>query len=164
MTKPGPRPQHTTVIKLHGGSKSSHRPLPEVIKTIAEAPTCPKFLRDNPSAKKHWDYIVKELKRYDMVSKIDQAALVGYATAYSYFEFAEEQIGMKTTFDDDGNLIDSGLIQTTLQGYQQPSPWWYIRSRALEQMIKIGDLFGMTPSGRVRVAQQNPNQGELELD
>lgn len=162
--KPGPKPSPANVVALKGGSQTTHRPLPGEIKTDVEVPACPAFVRANKCAKKHWDYIVHQLKRYELISRLDQAALVGYCTAYAHFQMAEEMIGIKTEFDGKGEILNHGLIQATPQGYSQVSPWWVIRNKALEQMIKIGDLFGMTPSGRVRINPINPNQGQLNFD
>ena len=167
MSKTGPKPTPSNVVKLNGGKSTTHRPEQESLETFTEIPTCPRWL--SKYAKDKWKEITVELERYELISTLDKDALTIYCDSYGVFREMCEQIKALTGVDtsdpesEEQNKI-FGTIQLTPKGYQTVSAYWIIRNKAAEQMMKIGEQFGLTPSARVRVNTHNPDQGELDFD
>lgn len=115
-----------------------------------EAPTLPAWLSDD--AKKHWRYMVKNLKEYGLLSRLDQGTLANLCTYYARAKDAEEQLQIH------------GEFQSTPNGYVQVSPYAVAFSRYSKLYNVLAKQFGMTPMSRKGVNVDNPNQGKLELD
>src|SRR3990170_1398758 len=164
MARPGPKPMPDNVVRLTGGSDKTHRPLPESIKTETEIPTCPSWL--SSMAKTKWKEITKELARYDLISTLDKDALTIYCDTYGTFRQMCEEIQRLTGIDTSTEEGEKkyGVIQLTPGNYKTVSAYWIVRNRSVEQMLKIGEQFGLTPSARVRVNPINPDQGNLNFD
>jgi P27 family predicted phage terminase small subunit len=116
---------------------------------VGEAPTCPSWL--DSEAKKHYRFLVAELKKSGLIAKIDQGALSILATSYARMKEAEE------------NVQEHGETQTSPNGYVQESPWstlWAKHAKAYERLCV---KFGVTVAGRQRVKIENPNQGSFDL-
>jgi P27 family predicted phage terminase small subunit len=116
---------------------------------VGEAPTCPSWL--NPESKKHFKFLVAELKKSGLIAKIDQGALSILGVSYARMMEAEKNIQLH------------GETQTSPNGYVQESPWatlWAKHSKAYERLCV---KFGVTVAGRQRVKIDNPNQGALDL-
>lgn len=115
-----------------------------------EAPPCPAWLSED--AKKHWRYLVKYLKEYGLISRLDQGTLANLCTYYARAKEAEEE------------LQTHGEFQTTPNGYTQLSPYSVVFSRYSKLYNVLAKQFGMTPMARKGVTIENPNQGSLDLD
>ena len=115
-----------------------------------EAPTMPQWLSDD--AKKHWRYMVKHLKDYGLLSKLDQGTLANLCTYYARAKEAEEQ------------LQQHGEFQETPNGYVQVSPYSVAFSRYSKAYNVLARQFGMTPVARKGVTIENPTQARLNLD
>lgn len=144
----GPKPLPNNVHALNGNpSKKSLNSLSGSDVPV-EIPEPPEHLSE--LAVTEWNRISTELFRLGLIAKIDRANLGVYCQAYARWAEAEAKIA---------EMGDDGLIQTTVNGYQQMSVWLQISNRAVEQMRSAASEFGMSPSARVRV---NPNP-QLDL-
>lgn len=115
-----------------------------------EAPSCPQWLTS--AAKKHWRYMVKCLKDYGLVSKLDQGTLANLCTYYARAKEAEEQ------------LQEHGEFQPTPNGYVQISPYSVVFTRYSKMYNVLAKQFGMTPMARKGVTIDNPHQAKLDLE
>lgn len=115
-----------------------------------EAPPCPAWLSDD--AKKHWKYLVKHLKDYGLISKLDQGTLANLCTYYARAKEAESELQVH------------GEFQQTPNGYVQISPYSVAFARYSKLYNTLGRQFGLTPVARKGVTIENPNQGSLDLD
>ncbi|HEY3486974.1 MAG TPA: phage terminase small subunit P27 family [Gammaproteobacteria bacterium] len=115
-----------------------------------EAPVCPAWLSDD--AKKHWRYLVKYLKGYGLISRLDQGTLANLCTYYARAKESEEQ------------LQERGEFQTTPNGYVQISPYSVAFARYSKLYNVLAKQFGLTPVARKGVSVDNPNQLGLGLD
>lgn len=114
-----------------------------------DPPPCPQWLSDD--AKKHFKFIVKELKAAGLVVKIDQGVLAILATSYARMKEAEQNVQLH------------GEFQTTPNGYEQLSPWAVSFERHAARYEKLAKQFGITVRARQSIKIDNPNQGELDL-
>jgi P27 family predicted phage terminase small subunit len=116
---------------------------------VGTAPSCPAWL--SKDAKKHFRFLVGELRTAGLIAKIDEGALCILATAYAGMKEAEIETQEK------------GQFQATPNGYQQLTPWAIQYDRYSKQYEKLCTKFAITVSGRQRSKIENPNQGSLDL-
>jgi phage terminase small subunit len=62
-------------------------------------------------------------------------------------------------FQADAQLRVTSMV--TMEG--KISPWYDIAERSLKQATQIGQLFGITPSARARIPQQQQPASKLEI-
>lgn len=111
-------------------------------------PPCPKWLP--AAARKHWAELGQRLAAAGLLSLVDGDVFAAHCDTAA--KFAEVTKKLKT-------LDDS--LDATPQGYVVQSALFTIRSKLLEQLIKTGREFGLTPSARSGLKQ--PEQGQLPL-
>jgi P27 family predicted phage terminase small subunit len=132
----GRKPKPTALKRRQGNpgkrALNNQEPQPEL-----RIPTCPSYLQDE--ARREWQRIVKLLFRVGLVTELDRAALAGYCSAYADYVNAEREVRKH------------GAVIKSDEGGQYQSPWISIKRRALDQVIKFGAEFGLTPSSRVRL-------------
>ncbi len=110
-------------------------------------PDCPPHLKNEALAEYH--RIGEELKKLNLISRIDRAALAGYCKAWAEVVYCELRIDEENANDPKGQ---AGFISYTPNGYQQMSVWVQVRNRASERMMQYLKEFGMTPRSRRRVS------------
>lgn len=139
----GRKAKPTALKELEGnpGKRALNKkePKPEVI-----IPSCPNHLTG--VAKQEWNRVTKELAKLGLITNIDRAALAAYCTAYQDYVRAENE------------LKKGGQVIFTEKGGAYQNPWVGIKNSAIEKMIKIGVEFGLTPSSRVRLQVEKPNE------
>ena len=126
-----------TNIKRLKGTLRPHRENQQEVQPEACLPPCPSFLSDE--AKKEYRRLGRELLALRLISKVDRAALAMYCELYS--KWSQAELMLKT----------EGLMTSTPNGYEQPSPWYAIAKQSMEMMMKLTSEFGMTPASRSRV-------------
>src|SRR5512145_143099 len=139
----GRKPKPSALKELEGnpGKRAVNKkePKPEVL-----IPSCPNHLTG--VARQEWNRITKELAKLGVIALVDRAALAAYCTAYKDYTRAENKLKME------GEVIISD------KGGMYQNPWVGIKNSAIEKMIKIGVEFGLTPSSRVRLQVEKPNE------
>ena len=136
MSRGGHNRKPTNVKRLEGNPGKrpldANEPNPNPI-----APTCPSWLSE--TAKQEWARVAPELERFGLLTELDSACFSGYCSAYAEWRETQEI------------LQREGWTYTTSQGQVRPRPEAIISRHALDQMRKLGALFGMTPSDRGRM-------------
>lgn len=137
MGKRGPAPLPSNVKRMKGTYRKD-RAAPNEPRPKSAAPNCPAWL--SGYAKQEWRWVVKELERLGLMTKIDRAALAAYCEAYAEWRTMEESID------------EHGRTQTSDKGFVCLRPEVTIRNAALKRMREFLKEFGMTPSSRTRVS------------
>lgn len=120
--------------------RDSHGPQVEI-----NLPPCPKWLPR--AAKKHWDELGRQLVATGLLSVIDGDIFAAHCDTVAKFEEVTKKL--KTL---------EQAIDSTPQGYQVQSVLFTIRSKLLEQLVKTGREFGMTPAARSGLKAQAQQQ------
>jgi P27 family predicted phage terminase small subunit len=146
---PPPKPTNLKLIQGNPGRRPLEKlePQPQVV-----APDCPDHL--GADAKAEWDRITPKLLRYHLVTEIDTAALALYCISYGRWRLAERKIA---EMRDNGH---DGLLISTSTGYLIPNPYLGIANRAMDDLSRHIQQFGLSPSARTRVTV-NVLQGDL---
>jgi P27 family predicted phage terminase small subunit len=143
--KRGPQPKPTKLKKLAGnpGKRAlpKNEPQPEPVLLAVEPPT---YL--SAIAQEEWRRLSPQLIGLGLLTVADFTTFAGYCVAYADFVTAECELQKGTT--------------VTVGKEKQPvrSPWFIIKYKALEAMMRIGDRFGLSPAARVPLAATLPEQ------
>lgn len=139
----GRKPKPTAIKKLEGnpGKRALNRKEP---KTESVIPVCPNHLTG--AARTEWVRITAELHKLKLISNIDRAALAAYCSAWADYVKAENK------------LKKEGEVLISEKGGAYQNPWLAIKKRSMEQIVKFGAEFGMTPSSRTKVKTEEPDE------
>jgi P27 family predicted phage terminase small subunit len=139
----GRKPKPSALKELEGnpGKRAVNKKEP---KPDVAIPSCPNHLTG--VAKQEWNRVTKELAKLGLITNVDRAALAAYCTAYKDYVRAENE------------LKEGGQVIFTEKGGAYQNPWVGIKNSAIEKMIKIGVEFELTPSSRVRLQVEKPNE------
>ena len=139
--KRGKRPTPTNLKILRGnpGKRAlpKDEPMPEAV-----CPDPPEVLC--PAAKKHWRVIVKQLYDANVMTTLDQDALMLLCSAYARWVEAGKAL------QKEGVIIKQKSHNGETE-YLKANPWLMIQQKAFDQMKAMLTEFGMTPSSRTRV-------------
>lgn len=143
----GRRPKPTALKRLAGnpGKRPLNAREPQPRMELPERPT---WLTGE--AAREWKRVVEELYAVGLLTVVDRAALEGYCVAYGRWVDAEKR------------LKKEGLVIPTKAGGLMQNPYLSVANRAMDEMRKWMNEFGMTPSSRTRV--QAPQAKEMTLD
>lgn len=146
MGKRGPASKPTALKVLQGnpGKRELNKSEPEFTKTENIKP--PTFL--SRYAKKEWKRIVPLLEKNGLLTEADISTLAAYCQSYHRWIEAEKLIRTYgyTVETDKGNII------------QRPEVG--IANKAMEQMVRYGKEFGLTPSSRTSLHADKPDEQE----
>jgi P27 family predicted phage terminase small subunit len=84
---------------------------------------------------------------------LDVGPFSAYCAAYATWRQAEEALAHG----------DELTIATT-KGHRRVNPLLRIRSQAMNDMLRYGAAFGLTPAARLRLSGINPPQGPYKFD
>ena len=111
----------------------------------------------NAKAKKEWKRVVPELKKMDIVGRLDLSNLVAYCNAYSkYCEASmklQEQPLTIEVYNDDGSLRDV-----------KENPQINVQIKFAEQFRKFADQCGLTINSRLKWAATKTKQQEEQIE
>ena len=113
-------------------------------------PVCPNHVKGE--AKKHWQYLAKQLEIAGLLSTLDQGTFAHLCLYYSKAREAELKI-----------QEDGGEFQETPNGYAQLSPASINFQRYSSMYNKLADKFLLNPAVRQKVRIENPAQSTLDL-
>lgn len=141
----GRKSKPTALKELEGnpGKRGLNKKEPKPEKGI---PNCPKHLKGD--ARMEWNRITQELNKLGVIAKIDRAALAICCTAWADYVKACN------------TLVKQGEVIITDTGGAYQNPWVAIKKRSMEQIAKFYAEFGMTPSSRVRLEVEIPDEEE----
>lgn len=139
----GRRPKPTALKELEGnpGKRGLNKKEP---KPDIGIPTCPNHLKG--VARQEWNRVSKQLLALGLIARTDRAALAAYCTAY------------KDYVDAENALKKQGVVIFSENGGAYQNPWMGIKKRSMDQMVKFGAEFGLTPSSRVRLQVDKPTE------
>jgi len=110
-------------------------------------PTCPSWL--DADAKRAWRQLVPMLRAMNVLTRIDGNALARYCRTWSRWRKAEAFI------DEHGEMYplkdESGRVK-----YMQQWPQVAISHKLAQQLTRLEQEFGMTPSARSRIQLDAP--------
>ena len=145
---PGRKP-NPTQLKVAQGNPGNRKLNKVEPKPEPGIPECPDHIKGE--ARKEWYRICAELKKLDLITKIDRAALAVYCQAWERWVDAENQIRAK------GVIVLVGDNK-----YPQQSPYLAVANKAMKQMMDALTEFGMTPSSRSRISVSAPDDNRKE--
>jgi len=147
--QPGPKPRPTALKVIEGnpGKRPIHGNEPE---PISEIPDPPDELNDD--AKTEWARVCDELYRVGLLSRIDRSALAAYCQAFGRWMQAER--GIRDMAVDPKTM--GGIIVENSAGNLAPNPLVGIAHKAMHDMMRYAEHFGMTPSARARLDSETP--------
>ena len=147
MGRRGPAPTPTPILKLRGSTLVSKRRQKNEAQGPAGAPDQPDWLDDE--ARKMWDHLLPMLEGMGVLTRIDGNALARYCRLWSRWRKAEAFI------DGKGEMYplkgDKGGVKCFMQW-----PQVAIAAKLAQQLTRLEQEFGMTPSARTRI-QLAPN-------
>lgn len=136
---PTPKPLPTAIKRLRGNPGKRRLPPNEPLPAPAGEPKPPAHLAKE--AKAEWRYITAELRALGLISKIDVGLLEGWCVARG--DFIQACRALKR----------EGLIVERSGEPPRRNPWLMVKSKAVEQMVRIGSEFGLSPASRPRIGR-----------
>lgn len=149
MAKRGPKPTPTALLKLRGSWRAKGRgeePEPPV-----SIPTAPKFLKGEALAE--WDRITVLLAKVGCVAEQDRALLSAYCIEWARYVRANNQL----------RFVRS-LLATTTRGTKMAHPLIRVSDRALANMLRICQEFGLSPAARTQLNVEAASVAEDPLE
>lgn len=146
---PGPPPTPTETLRLRGSWRANKRraePRPD-----SGAPTCPAWLKGK--ARAEWKRLCPQLQAMGVLCKIDRNALMRYCHMSACWRAAEEWLAehgetypvKKVVRGKDGR---DKVVGIGMRAYPQVK----IAHDLADQLLRLEQQFGLTPSARTRIA------------
>ncbi len=154
MAKPGrkPKPTHLKIVTGNPGL----RPLPKNEPQLPpDLPPMPDHLHGEAVAE--WKRVSVDLYNAGILTKIDRAALAAYCQSYGRWHKAESAILEMEKVD----TKTGGLMIKTTNGNVIQNPLVGTANKAMADLVKYSEQFGMTPSARSRIdVERKDNQAD----
>jgi P27 family predicted phage terminase small subunit len=134
MPGPPPTPTRLKLIRGNPGKRPISRREP---RPATGKPLCPEWLCDEAHAE--WQRITDNLEPMGMLHKVDHGLIVAWAVAWAQLRQATEDIAESgyTIINSHDNLVAHPAVA--------------IRTKAIDQMIKLAGQFGLSPAARTRL-------------
>jgi P27 family predicted phage terminase small subunit len=142
MGRRGPAPTPTEILKLRGSPLAKKRAKQGESKGPSGRPRCPNWL--DAEAKAMWRRLVPQLELMGVLTRIDGNALARYCRLWSRWRKAEEFI------DQHGEMYPLKDEKGQTKYFQQ-WPQVAIANKLAQQLTRLEQEFGMTPSSRTRI-------------
>lgn len=148
---PGPKPIPIGIKRAAGNpGKQKLRHEPPAVKV---RPEMPDFL--DVQGKKCWARTIEKLERAGILTELDGETLGAYSAAYSDFVRLRKRIRARK----------HRLVNRTKTGYESVDALWPLLKARENELRKWGELLGMSPVSRTRLATEAPDDGdESDLD
>ena len=147
MGRRGPPPTPTAILKLRGSPLATKRRNLHEPKGPPGKPRCPDWL--DADAKVAWRHLIPKLEMMGVLTQIDGNALARYCRLWSRWRTAEAFINkhgeMYPLKDDRGKV-------KCFQSFPQVST----ANKLAQQLTRLEQEFGMTPSARTRIQVTPP--------
>lgn len=139
MATPHPKPTALKILNGNPGRRplNEKEPRPDI-----GVPMCPPWL--DVSAKTEWSRLAPQLAAQGLISENDLADFAAYCQAWANFQCAVKDVRKH------------GKFFTTGKGYVLPHPAVAQQNKAIEQLAKLGSLFGLNPSSRTVIKVDTP--------
>ncbi len=136
-----PEPTHLRLLRQNPGNRPVNANEAEVEPGAAP----PDWLTGD--ALGYWKPLSDQLDKAGLLSTVDAEALGLYCESVAEYAEASKQVKK------------FGRVIKSPSGYPMQSPWVSIRNKAHEQMLKLQQEFGKTPSARSRISAK-PRAGK----
>ena len=150
MGKRGPAPTPTALLKLRGSTLVTQQREKNEVSGPAGLPDAPDWLDDD--ARAVWDQLVPLLRQMNVLTKIDGHALARYCRLWTRWRKAED-------FIDKHGDVYTLRDEAGKPKYVQQFPQVSIAAKLAQQLTRLEQEFGMTPSARSRI-QHAPEAGQ----
>ena len=149
MGKRGPARTPTNILKMRGSWLADTRvdePQPE-----KGRPTCPAWL--DKEAKRYWREIAPQLETMGILGKCDRGALARYCRTWAKWRQAEEFLM------EHGDYVTIRNAEGQVVEIKEP-PQVARAIRLGDQLLRLEQQFGLTPSARASMAitKENPEE------
>ena len=139
MPSPKPRPAALRLMEGRGNGRDSGG------RKVKDTPTFRRLPPKKPAdlserAAEHWDLLIAELSRLQLVKGTDAGSLAMACETYSRWHHAKSQ------------RIQNGMLATNSQG-QVTAPWVGIEERAAKDYRAWCSEFGLTPSAEMALGR-----------
>jgi len=160
---PAGRPPKPTMLKLVQGNPG-RRPLKlDEFRPAVSIPRPPANVRANAEGLKEWKRAGAYLAQYGMISEADRAmftcyvdAWMTYCEAVDMIKRAEESQAAALTAKGRNPKDASGLFVMTPNNFPVQSPWLAVKNKAMENIHRFSQEFGLSPAARTRVTPSDP--------
>jgi P27 family predicted phage terminase small subunit len=142
------RPPKPTALKRLQGTLRAHRPQGVELPPM-EMAECPEHIVKE--ARKQWHRIVGELVRHKIVATVDASVLELYCTAYANWKQAQAE------WDEQGSTVEGKFGPVK-------NPVVQICQDERKEVMRLGSLLGLDPSGRVRLKVVKPEDEDDDDD
>jgi P27 family predicted phage terminase small subunit len=140
MKRPGPPPTPTAVLAARGSRRGKDRPAE--VGYPAGAPPCPKCLPKE--AKAEWRRVARLLLAAGVLQTTDLAALASYCRSWAeWIKLTEDSAGWN--YSNESDRKKARLL-----------------AEAEKRVVSFAELFGFSPSARVRVPAVKQEQEEVD--
>ena len=116
----------------------------------------PDFIVNDEIALQKFNQLVKELSEVDIIINVDTDLLAVYADAWSKYIRATKMLMMQDMVEEQENK--SGIVTKVA------NPYIKIQQSYSQQLMKIANLFGLSPADRSKIAHLNPSDKEEKSD
>jgi P27 family predicted phage terminase small subunit len=135
-----PKPTHLKLVRNNPGRRPLNRHEPSAPR---DEPECPAHLTE--AAREHWVKITAILRRMGILSSADGDVIALYCAAHSRWVLAERR------------MAELGVVmKAPKSGVIMQSIFLAIANRAMAQMKELGDILGLSPQARARLAVLAP--------
>ena len=137
-----PRPPHLRLVTGNvGHRKKDSRTTPKV---ASELPDPPRWL--SKEARAQWDTLAPTLHSAGLLTRLDAVLFGSYCATMARWIEAEQ------------HLNTEGTTYVTPSGFTRPSVWFKISSNLSQQLLKLGEHYGLTPASRQRLKVELPSR------
>lgn len=139
MGEKGGRPRLPNHLKVLRGEKRPSRMNQDEPAGPTGAPPMPDWI--SARSAQHWDRLRPQLLAMGTLARCDDGVLTVYCESLALLEYASEKLR-------EAGENGEGYLSVTNGGYESPSAWFTIRSKAIEQLLKAASHLGLTASAR----------------
>jgi P27 family predicted phage terminase small subunit len=158
----GPKEKPRELKAIEGNRGRRPLNLDGIVRPDVEVPDIPKHL--GKEARKEWKRISEELKRYNIISKLDRTMLGMLCQAVErlvMFETALMKRVQKAIAE--GKDPSEAYMFRTPQGYETHCVEYQMLNKEREMIMRFLGEFGLSPAMRARVTQGSPVAQQLTL-
>lgn len=156
MGRRGPPPKPTKLKVLQGNPGHQKLNMNEPEPRQSSGMRCPKWMP--PEGRREWRRVVPELERLGLLSIVDQASLEGYCQSYADWRKNVDWI------TENGDVLPIRDKVTGKITYLQQVPQVGMAQKALNDVRKFAQEFGLTPAARARLQTANKEVDQSELE
>lgn len=146
MSKRGPGKTPTITLKARGSWRANTQERNQEVKPEINIPGMPDWL--SAQGRREWMRLTPILAQHGLLTRLDGNTLGTYCEAVAQYLSAKKYCDAIVQAGDENDDFGSRLLIKTRNGNVIQNPAFSIMNRALEQMNKIGQKFGMSPSDR----------------